>query len=242
MIDIHSHILYGLDDGAADPSETMAMLKVAEAEGTTRIIATPHHIAGANSYTKEDLFRRFEKTKRMATEAGLAIAIDLGSELFLDDLIKGSVEGGEAFSLAGTYYILLELSMHRTTPYAEGVLSRFLSRGYRPIIAHPERSRQLRTDSELFSRILAMGCLFQVNTETLLGQGGQEAEAFVHRMLKADTVHFVASDCHSPHWRPPGLVEAYQKTIELAGEAAADRIFYTNPETLLRNEPLEVLR
>lgn len=242
MIDIHTHILYGLDDGAADPAETLAMLQAAEADGTTRILATPHHIAGANSYTRQELLRRFEKTKRMAAEAGLAIRIDLGSELFLDDLIEKSVEDGDAPGLAGTPYLLLEFSMHRTTPYAEGVLSRLVRRGYRPVVAHPERCRQLRSDSGLFSRLRAMGCLFQVNAGTLLGREGIEAEAFVRRMLEEDAVHFVASDCHSPRWRPPGLTEAYERTKELAGAAAADRIFYTNPATMLDTKSLEVAR
>lgn len=238
MIDIHSHILYGVDDGANGREETRAMLKIACSEGITDMIATPHFITGANSYTKESLLETYNDVRLLIEEEDLPIVMHLGNELFLDEYVEKEIENGNGLCLAGTRYVLVELPMLRIPSYTEGVFFRLIQKGYRPVLAHPERNRELYEDLDRLDCWTEMGCLLQINSSSLTGLSGKHAKEVARKLLLEGMVDFVATDCHSHEKRSPRMQAAEKLVIGMVGKESARRIFYTNPEALLADAPI----
>ena len=237
MIDIHSHILFGVDDGAKNREETREMLKIACSEGITDIIATPHFITGANNYTKESLLETYSDVRLLIEEDALPISMHLGNEIFLDEYVEKEIENGSALCLSVTKYVLVELPMLRIPSYTEGVFSRLIQKGYHLIIAHPERNRELSEDFGRLDCWMEMGCLLQINSSSLTGLSGRHAKEAARKLLLEGMVDFVATDCHSPEKRPPRMQEAERLVAGMIGKESARRIFYTNPELLLEDAP-----
>ena len=237
MIDIHSHILYGVDDGADSREETREMLKIACGEGIKDIIATPHFITGANSYTKERLLKIFNDVRLLIEETALPISMHLGNEIYLDEYVEKEIESGNCLCLAATKYVLVELPMLRIPSYTEGVFSRLIQKGYHPVIAHPERNRELPENLDRLDCWVEMGCLLQINSSSLMGLSGKHAMAAARKLLLEGMVDFVATDCHSPEKRPPRMQAAESLVAGMVGKETARRIFYTNPEALLDGAP-----
>ena len=239
MIDIHSHILYGLDDGAKDLEETVKMLHIAAKDGIKKMIATPHYIYGSNQYDINQLNNRLHKVQSLIQEEELDLVLYSGNELYMDYNLSSNLQQGHCLTLADTDYVLVEFPMNTIPDYTENVLYSFFENGYRVILAHPERYIPVQNDPETLYQFIEMGCLVQVNALSITGETGARIKGISKRFIEKNWVHFVAGDSHSPRVRAPKLRLAYEQVTEWVGKKKADELFVHNAELLLENEIIQ---
>ncbi len=240
MVDLHAHILYGLDDGAKDEEMMLSMLHIAQQEGITKIVTTPHFICGANKYTDEMLQKRYNEAVELIQDNDLDIELYQGNELFLDEYAADSLTSGQARTLAGTRYVLVELPMLGFQKHTENILYRMLSDGYIPIIAHVERYTDIQKDLELLKRFIEMGCITQINTTSITGIAGKKVQETTKSILNCNMGHLAASDCHSDRRRSPRLCAAFELVRSWLGDERAEDIFCENPQAVVDDELLQI--
>ncbi|HTS24456.1 MAG TPA: CpsB/CapC family capsule biosynthesis tyrosine phosphatase [Bryobacteraceae bacterium] len=235
MIDIHSHILPELDDGARDPDEALTMLRMAEATGTTDIVATPH----------SDLSFRFdpratrERIADLQEAAGQSIRIHFGCELHLTmDGIENALRCPEDYSIGRRGHLLVEFSNYQVPKNSTGILLKMLDRGLRPIVAHPERNPIFRDRISELEAWVRMGCSMQVTAHSLLGRFGKAAKTASHQLIERGLVHFLASDAHDRQHRPPLLAEVRHYVDETFEPEAAELWLLDNPRAALEGFPV----
>lgn len=236
MIDIHSHILYHVDDGSSSRDETIKMLHIAVEEGIKCIIATPHYIIGSNGYVKEELRNRYKEVCELIEEEQMPIKLYLGNELFADAMLVSKLVEEDCHTLNNSQYVLIEFSPGTSENIVEKTIYNVTLKGYKPIIAHPERTFHRKRDLNVLRDLIRRGCLIQVNGGSIRGLYGDEIKKFAHVLLKHQMVHFVASDAHTSRRRSPKLRSAYDAVKEAYGEAYAKRIFIENGEQVIKNE------
>ena len=242
MIDIHCHVLPGVDDGVPDVSAAEAFCKLAAKDGIREIIATPHqrHPSWANENT--DVLRnkftvlKEQVSKWVTLHLGAEIRLDSG---LIDEIDRGAV--GHVLPLAESRYLLIEFPRIDTGLPAEEILHELMIAGYQPILAHPELIPYLANDPGRLEGLLGDGSLLQVTGMSITGDFGKGPQATVWSLLHRGWVHFVASDAHSSDWRPPLLSRARQALSDDLGEEVATLLTEENPAKILSDEKLEGL-
>ncbi|KUO96326.1 tyrosine-protein phosphatase [Ferroacidibacillus organovorans] len=223
-VDCHAHIIYGVDDGAASLEEALAMARLAVAEGTTRMFATPHGFT--DSYhvephvTKEKTMKLNEALKREGVPLEIVPAMEIHHSVqkqdhVMEDLAR--LRSGQAIGYGATAKpraILLEFSFYEWPADAASTLRALRDEGIQVVLAHPERYIPLRTSPELLDEALAEGVYTQLTTGSILGKFGVHAEQLSKRWLSEGKAHIIASDAHSVAIRPPGLREAFARVRE----------------------------
>lgn len=238
MIDIHSHILPGIDDGAPDLETAVAMCRLALADGCTTIIATPHQ---RHDYWPNDDGERLERLRARLQEAvGTAPVIHLGAEIRVDLDLLDEIDRRKPrlTPLAGSRYLLLEYARGALGTGCEELVHEVVVAGWRPILAHPEFIHFLASDPDLMSRLTAAGALFQVTAMSVTGDFGPGPKRLTEAMLRREQVHFVASDCHSVTHRPPGLARARDEIAARHGADVAERLTRDNGHAVVEDRPL----
>ena len=240
MIDIHSHILPGIDDGAQDLDEAVKMARDAASDGIDIVVATPHIRDGIEA---RDSTKRQEAisilNRRLAAE-GIPLDILDGAEAFIDLDLPERVRDGSIPTLGKTgKYVLIELPFLEIPPYAGEVVFRVLSYGFIPIIAHPERNAQVARDPNEFYKLARQGAMGQANAGSLTGRFGPEARKTALRLLANNMVQVIGSDAHSPEGRPCRLQEAVRAAAEVVGEDLARKMVTTVPELILAGREIE---
>ena len=240
MIDIHSHILPGIDDGAIDLSESTEMCIQAAAAGCSAVIATPHqrHPRWANTdrAVLEDLVGEIQ------SRLGQKLQIYLGAEIRIG---KGVVQDLQDIGASGlcplgsSSYLLLELPRHRLPPDPFKIVRAVCAAGWRPIIAHPEFVPGLRDDPSIAEGLVDAGALLQLTAMSLTGDFGGGARTCVHELIDRDLAHFIASDSHDTDWRQPGLKRAWLAVAAKWGEETAVRLTTDNPRAVIENQDIE---
>jgi protein-tyrosine phosphatase len=230
MIDIHSHVLPGIDDGARDIEESVAMLEMAIGTGTTHIVATPH----ANQryrYEPELIGRRISELRQIMGER---VRILRGCDFHLYSRnIDDAVANPAKYSIEGTSYLLVELAEFVYGRMVDAIFERLQTAGLIPIVTHPERNAILIERRDDLARWVAQGCLVQITAGSLLGQFGRKARATGERLIGEGLVHFLASDAHDPVHRTPRLDLAREYVSKRWGEALAERLLVTNPRAVI---------
>lgn len=239
MVDIHSHILYGVDDGASSERETKKMLDIAVKEGIDCIIATPHYIVGNNEYNKQQLISRYKDVLNIIKENNIPIKLELGNELLADSELISQIEEQACFSLAGSNYLLIEFSPRTSEYIIRNLIYNVKLKGYTPIIAHPERTFNLEQDLEKLLELIEQDCLLQSNTGSLTGVYGSKVQKMVYELLDRRMISFISTDAHSTRRRSPKMKEAYELTKERCGEKYAQDLFMKNGIKVLKNEIIE---
>lgn len=240
MIDIHTHVLPGIDDGAADLDETLAMCRLAAAGGCEAVIATPHQRAPSWENTDRQALDALRARAQQAI--GSELAIYAGGEIRIDSVLLDELEshpGSGLQTLAGSRYLLLEFSRRDPPPDPLALTHELLIAGWRPIFAHPEMIPFLAADLDLVARLAAAGALFQITSMCLTGDIGPRVQSVCERMLERRLAHFVASDTHGREWRPPDLHRARQHIANRWGEGEARRLTEDNPRRILSDLPLD---
>src|SRR5262245_56254422 len=232
--DIHSHIIYGVDDGARTIDDSLAMLDLAFESGTTDIVASPH-ADGKYQFSPDVVEQRLGELQRMSK-----IRIYPGCDFHLQiDNIEDAVANPEKYTINHRCYLLVEFSNLGTLHGAGSMLSRLLDAGMVPIITHPERHSLLQRQVNELAIWVNRGCLVQVTAASHTGLFGRRAQASAHEMLKRGLTHFIASDAHDVNVRRPSLKEAFEQLADDWGEEAIRPLFVENPRAAIEGEPLE---
>lgn len=235
MFDIHSHILPGIDDGAKDLSESLALLKMAQDDGITHIVATPHiHIGRFNNSAKM-LAQGIISLKDEALAAGINLKLAVAAEIRLDIELMALVMSNQLpfiGALDSVNYLLLELP-HSHVPQGYDKFINWLSnRNIKVIVPHPERNRDIQANPFYIERLKQLGCDFQLTASSIEGAWGDTAKAISIDMLQKGLVSYVASDAHSVKRRPPILSNAKKLVADLIGDFEAQNLFVNNPQRL----------
>lgn len=241
MIDIHSHIVFDVDDGPKTIEDSRALLEESYRQGVRTIISTSHRRKGMFETPEEKIEENFKQVQELAKEIADDLTILYGAEIYYTSDILDKLEQGKIPRLADSQYALIEFSM--ITPYKEihTALSNVLRLGVTPVVAHIERYHCLENDEKKVCDLINMGCYTQINSSSVLkpklfGDTYKFMKKRAQFFLEKDLVHFVASDMHNLDPRPPYMQEAYQIISKKYGESHAEQLFRKNQELLLRSE------
>ena len=235
MVDIHCHILPGLDDGAASLEVSLEMAEAAIADGITHVVATPH--ANSEFVFRPELVQ--QRRDELQVKLGGRLALGTGCDFHLSfENLRDAQRNPQKYTINQKQYLLVELGDFAIPPAMDETLHRLLLGGVSPIITHPERNNLLRAKPERLYGWLHLGCYVQVTAGSLLGRFGRGATEWVEQWLKEDRIHFFASDAHNLTSRPLKLREAYEKVAGLRGEDVAQALFQDNPAAAFEGRPL----
>ena len=235
-IDIHSHILPQIDDGAENFHISMEMLRTAQEEKIGAVILTPHYKPMHHNAGPEKIRALREELQEAADREGLRIQLYQGNEFYYHSGIFQKLEEGKACSLAGSSYVLIEFGPMEGFGYIRNGLYEALSQGYRPVLAHVERYTSIFKEPDRVGELVGMGCCIQVNAGSVMGKPGFGIRQFTKRLLKERLVHFVATDAHNSDKRKPELSECGRYISRKYGEDYASRLLYENPMHVIRDE------
>ena len=232
MFDIHSHILPGIDDGAKDLDESLALLKVAQSDGITHMVATPHIHLGRFNNSTSHIYDDLANLKIHATAAGITVKLAVAAEVRLDIELMGLVMANKLpfiGQVSGQNYLLLELPHSHVPQGYDKFIMWLAKKNIKVIIPHPERNRDIQTNPFYIERLKQLGCEFQLTASSIEGAWGDKAKSICEDMLSAGLVSYIASDAHSVKRRPPILSKAKLIVSELIGAEKAETLFVTNP-------------
>lgn len=235
FIDIHTHILPNVDDGSKDIEQTKRMLQMAFEQNTLTIIATPHFAIGAENAALDYLEFKLEQVRREALKIHEDFRLYLGHELYYSDGILEALKTGEALTLAGTRYVLVEFSPGKDYKSIYQAISTLLHGGYIPVIAHVERYICLKKREDLILELIELGAYIQMNCNSILGSRFSSHGAMCKKLLKHGLVHFMGSDCHSDGARSPQLLTASEKMYKICDPGYVRQLLRDNPQKLLEN-------
>ena len=232
MIDLHCHILPGVDDGPASLEQSLAMAEIAEADGITTIVATPHvqGIAPTSSQIGEACLELNQALKAR----GAKLEILAGAEVYA----LANPAGLEDRTINSTRYILVEFPLSHLPVEAGKILFNLVVHGFRPIIAHPERIPTIIGNPKLITSLLNGQVMLQLTGASLTGRFGEGPKKCGAYLLKQGLVHFLASDGHSANFRRPLLMEGVQAAAHLIGREGAERLVYANPQAVLAGQDI----
>jgi protein-tyrosine phosphatase len=235
LIDIHSHVLYGLDDGARTVEDSVAMLRMAADHGTTDLVATPH----ANPNYRFDPQVIAERLAEVAEASGNVPRLHSGCDFHLSfDNIQDAIANPRKFTINHHRYLMVEFSDLLIFNNTAEIFSRLDEAGMTPVITHPERNALLQQRIDQIATWVEAGACVQVTAGSLLGGFGRRAVEFSRALLDRRLVHFLASDAHDCEHRAPRLDLAYAWVKEHYGTEWAEALCVSNPKATLVGDPL----
>ena len=235
-IDIHTHILPGIDDGSSCMAETMEMIRIAYDEGIRVIIATPHYGKWNPDYDKDEALKKLSLVREQVEKRYKDMKIYLGNELYYTPGIIEDLRQGKALPLGGTDYVLVEFGVKQEYEQLYDAVRLLVTEGYRPVLAHIERYQCLRGQLACVEELISLGAYMQVNARSFLGGRFDKRTAWCSKLLSNDLIHFIASDCHDSEVRTPIMDTAVKKMLEKTDEQTIDRIIRTNLIKLIKNK------
>jgi len=236
VVDIHSHILPGLDDGPKTLEDAVAMVKIAAESGTTDIVATPH----ANARFTFDSERIDRKIAELQGASGPVPRIHPGCDFHLTfENIQDALAHPSKYTINHKSYLLVEFSDSFIPQTSLDIFSRFQAAGIVPVITHPERNALLQVRIDQLATWVENGALVQVTAQSFLGRFGRTAKHVAIELFDRNLVHFVASDAHDTKHRPPILNDAYAYVAKRWGEKRAESVFVTAPRAAILGEPFD---
>lgn len=239
MIDLHSHILPGCDDGAADVVASLAMARVAVADGTRILACTPHILPGLYHNDAAGIARRVLALRKVLADAGVDLQLVIGADVHIAPDLPQKLADKVVPTLNGSRYFLLEPPHHIVPPNLVAFVERLVGAGYVPVITHPERLTWVSKHYDLIEEAGRAGALMQITAGSLTNQFGAKAKALADRMLEEGRIDLVASDAHNVSGRSPVLKPAYAVVGEALGAEAAHRLFVETPARILRNAEIQ---
>jgi protein-tyrosine phosphatase len=235
MIDIHSHILPGLDDGADSLDTASAMAEMAIADGITHVIGTPH--ASQNHKFIPELVKQRRDEIQALFEGRLILATGCDFHLSFENLQDIRTDP-QRYTLNQKNYLLVEFADYSIPPSMDQALHQLQLAGLHPIITHPERNPLIRSQPDRLYRWLRQGCYAQVTAQSLFGKFGRSAQEMTIEWLNVGAIHFLASDAHNVTSRPLRLKEAFDQVAKTWGEETARALLVENPLAAFEGRPL----
>ncbi len=239
MIDLHAHILPGLDDGARDLDESLAMARLAVRDGVTTMACTPHVWPPRYDCVAADVARHTAALQAAIDTQDIGLDLVVGGDVHLQTNLLERLQAGLVPTLNGTAYFLLELDPDVLTPNLGRFCHHLADAGYRPIITHPERLRWIDSHFDVIRALHDAGLVMQATAGSLLGRFGPHAKRWAVHMLDKGMIDVLASDAHGIRARQPGLAAARRFVETRLGSVMAERLVLQNPQAILRGEPVE---
>lgn len=242
FVDIHCHLVPGIDDGAKSWQESLAMARMAVADGIETIVVTPHQLGGYAHNSGEMIRQRTAELQRELDAHDILLRVLPGADVRIDNgMIEGLKNGGVLTLGDHRRHVLLELPHEMYFPL-EPVLDDLARAGMVGILSHPERNQGLLKQPALVESLVDYGCLMQVTAGSLTGTFGPNSRDMAEWMLGEGIVHFISTDAHGPRARRPLLGRAFQRTAELAGEETAIALCCGNPAAIASGHDVEAVR
>lgn len=235
MIDIHSHILPGVDDGAKTESDSILMAEAAIEEGMTHIVATPHHKNRTYDNYRDEIRKHVQVLNDLFKAKGLNLSILPGQEVRIYGDVQADLEKGEIQTVNDTKYLLIEFPSDSVPQYASQLFYELQLSGIQPIIVHPERNRELLRNHDRMHKFVQNGVLTQVTAASLVGKFGKQIADFSQQLIEANLTHFIASDAHNTTTRGFCLREAYDY-IQSNISVEATYMFMENSQLLIEDQ------
>jgi len=240
LIDIHSHILPGIDDGAKTEEESLKMARAAVAEGIHTIIATPHHKNGHFNNEGSTIYLQVEILRQLFAQHDIPLTLLPGQETRIYGEMVEGLQTGEILSLNETKYVHVEFPFREVPRYAEQLFYDLQLEGYVPIIVHPERNSELQEHPNKLYDFVRKGVLTQVTAASMIGKFGKDAQKFTHQLIDANLTHFIASDAHNTTTRGFCMAEAHQELGQKYGNEAF-YLFMENGQLLIEGKNVNKL-
>jgi protein-tyrosine phosphatase len=233
MIDLHCHMLPGIDDGAPDRSVALAMARCAVADGITVTACTPHIYPGLYDNDKAGIARAIEAFQQVLAEEGIELRLVIGADTHLAPDLLSAVRDGRVPTLNNSRYLLLEPPHHSMPPRFEESVFSLRASGVIPVITHPERLSWIEDNYPIFQRLVQGGSWMQVTSGSLTGRFGNRPRYWAERMLDEGLVHILATDSHHIDRRPPLLAEGRDAAAKRVGDEEAGHLVRTRPQGIV---------
>jgi len=237
MIDLHCHMLPGIDDGAPDEATSLEMARIAAADGIETTACTPHIYPGLYENDAAGITTRVKALQTRLSEEGIALKLTIGADAHLTPELLGRLKEGTAPSLAGGRYFLLEPPHTIAPPRFSESMFDFVAAGYVPVLTHPERLSWIKQHYQVFVQLVKAGVWMQITAGSLNGRFGRAAKYFGEKMLDDGLVHILATDAHGFNHRPPLLAEGERAAEKYVGKDEAHRLVVDRPQAILDNRP-----
>lgn len=244
MIDLHCHILPGVDDGAASEEESCMMARLAVESGVTAVATTPHcNVPGQfRNQSPESLRRRVSQLQELLREHQIPLKLYTGMEVYVTPEVPRLIRQGKLLPLAGSRYLLVEFGFDEPRRFAEQMLEAIRKEGLTPVVAHPERYRFVQAERECLLRWMDEGYVLQINKGSLFGMFGRGAARVANWCLGEGCLHLIGSDAHSPFRRTTRLEDVWDYAADCDSPEIADFLLEENPARILRDQPVRPVR
>jgi protein-tyrosine phosphatase len=237
MIDLHCHILPGIDDGASDVSVSLAMAKASVSQGITTVACTPHILPGLYHNSGPQIRQATAQLQDILDKEEIPLRLTTGADVHISPDFIAGLRAGRLLSLADSRYVLVEPPHHTAPPQLEDFFFKIVVAGYVPILTHPERLTWVPARYEAIKRLVAAGVWMQITAGSLTGAFGRTALYWADRMLDEGCVHLLASDAHDATQRPQNLAAGYECAARRVGVEEAQRLVLTRPTAVLKDQP-----
>ena len=240
MIDIHTHIIPGVDDGSRDLGTSILMAEMAAESGVSAIIATPHcnQRGVMENYVSDNLLKRMDSFREEVEKENIDLDIAFGMEIYCTTDAPRLLREKKLLTLNGSRYVLVEFNFGIEISRMERMLYSVMDGGYVPIIAHPERYFALRGQPEMIADWIEEGIGIQINKGSVFGHFGRDARDFTHELLRYGLVTCIASDAHGADSRTTDMSGIYDYILTEFSVPEAERLLTENPKRIYNDEPL----
>ncbi|HEV3256203.1 MAG TPA: CpsB/CapC family capsule biosynthesis tyrosine phosphatase [Gemmataceae bacterium] len=237
--DMHCHLLPGIDDGPADWEASLALARLAVAEGVGTMIATPHQLGRYEANSAARIWQLVIEARQRLADAGIPLILLPGADVRVHEDLPELVRRRQVLTLADRHvHLLMELPHEQVIPLGQ-LIYRLHAAGICCILSHPERNGALLQNRELLRPWVQQGCLMQITAGSITGHFGPDVQRMSRRLLEEGLVHLVGSDAHDVNRRPPRLAAAYDLVGRWLGADVADKLFLTNAEAVARGGTIE---
>lgn len=241
IIDMHCHIVPGVDDGSQDIEESMALIEMEYDEGVRKIICTPHYMRNKNIYSSKELDKKFQLLRDKVAEKHSDMMLYLGNEVLIENGIVDDIRKGDMIhSMAASKYMLFEFNIK--IPYHElyDMMKMIVETRVWPILAHVERYHCLVGHPDRIEELKQLGIYLQINASSLEGGMFDENTRWCKKMISSGFIEFISSDCHDPERRTPSYKTAASWIKKKLGEEMHDNLFRENAEKVIRGEYIQI--
>lgn len=241
MIDIHNHIIPNVDDGPSNEEEMIKLVKQAADQNITGIVASPHHLHYRYDNEFQDIVQKVQEINEHEEVKKLGITVYPGQEVRISDQLLTHLDNGKIKGINNSKYLLLELPSNQVPNYTQSIIYEIQTRGFIPVIVHPERNKQISQDINILYGLVGIGALSQITASSLTGGLGKKIQKNSMLMIENNLTHFIASDAHSIQSRPFGFDKIFSKGKHNHLKEEIENLI-SNNKLLLNDEKIKISR
>ena len=240
MIDVHSHIVFGVDDGSKTIDQSIEIIKEAYRAGFSKIIATPHYLEDYYEKNKAEIAEKISEIRQRLNEENCPVQILQGNEIYVTENINELIDDKKASTMADSQYVLFELPLNAEVMNLNQIIYQILEEDRIPILAHPERYTFVQKNPKILQSLIEDGVLIQCNYGSIIGQYGSTAKKTLKKLLKYNMVHLFGTDVHRPHTILLSMDEVNKKLEKIIGVEKLEELTKINPQKIIDNEIIDI--